>query len=230
MWGLRSQGWAAQLGKPQGDRGASSGPRSKNKAEKNDHSKAWREASVFWGGTLDCAENPCGVGADVSVNTRPLGLSTFRPPAHYSCLGPDTANITDQRPSGVTLGRKKESRSVRLEGWLPSLHRGKSKFTRPAPPPSPTNLPSALLARSSGQGIGGLNVPGRHQGWLLWELGMKYLVGGTSNVMGTLYSLNKTVFQRRSSEEHICLTKSAVSFIFHENFDRDKTTLRGNGR
>lgn len=135
MWGLRSQGWAAQLGKPQGDRGASSGPRSKNKAEKNDHSKAWREASVFWGGTLDCAENPCGVGADVSVNTRPLGLSTFRPPAHYSCLGPDTANITDQRPSGVTLGRKKESRSVRLEGWLPSLHRGKSKFTRPAPPP-----------------------------------------------------------------------------------------------
>lgn len=34
MWRLRSQSWAAPLGKPQGDRVAHSGPRSNNKAEK----------------------------------------------------------------------------------------------------------------------------------------------------------------------------------------------------
>lgn len=63
-----------------------------------------------------------------------------------------------------------------------------------SPHPCPTNLPSVLLARPNGQSIGGLDVSGRQEGWLVSELGMKSLAGGTSNVMETPYSLHKTVF------------------------------------
>lgn len=48
--------------------------------------------------------------------------------------------------------------------------------------------------------------------------------------MGTLYSLNKTIFQRRGSEEHFCVAKNAVCFVLDEKkicLRRSNTKRRG---
>lgn len=81
-------------------------------------------------------------------------------------------------------------------------------------------MPSELLARSSGQSISDLDVSGRQQGWLVWELEMKSLGGGTGNAMGTPYFLHNTVFQNRASEGYSGVTNSTVSFLLMKSLMR----------